>query len=170
MKKKDIRELKHPVKPPDTLIVQVCEAVCILLGETNLDWRRDLDASWKSARKMLAILAASNMASLKEFDKELEDGNVPVARLRAVQKYVDNEDFEPEAVGNKSRAARSLCMWVRAMHDYGMYLAEKRGVEPVDERDAARKASRKKRKKKGRAKAECCASKPQVDKRDRTKG
>ena len=54
------------------------------------------------------------LPSLIEFDKD----HIPPSRLKKAQKYVDKPDFEPDAVGKKSEAARPLCMWVRAMYEY----------------------------------------------------
>lgn len=38
--------------------------------------------------------------------------------LKKVKKYVENPKFTPEIVEKVSRAAKSLCMWVRAIELY----------------------------------------------------
>ncbi len=41
-----------------------------------------------------------------------------------VSKYTRAPSFDPEEVGNVSQAAKSLCMWVRAMEVYGRIAKE----------------------------------------------
>ena len=47
--------------------------------------------------------------------------------LKKIGTYVNNPDFKPDLVGRVSGAAKSLCMWVRAMEVYGRIY---RVVEP----------------------------------------
>jgi len=67
------------------------------------------------------------MNSLYEFDKD----NIPDKVLRKINKYTSNPDFQPEKVGSVSFAAKSLCMWARAMETYGQVF---RVVQPKRER------------------------------------
>lgn len=67
------------------------------------------------------------MNSLFDFDKD----NIPDKVLRKINKYTSNPDFQPEKVGSVSFAAKSLCMWVRAMETYGQVY---RVVQPKRER------------------------------------
>lgn len=67
------------------------------------------------------------MNSLYDFDKD----NIPDKVLRKINKYTSNPDFQPEKVGSVSFAAKSLCMWVRAMETYGQIF---RVVQPKRER------------------------------------
>ena len=39
--------------------------------------------------------------------------------LNKINKYTKDANFDPEVVGAVSKAAKSLCMWVRAMEVYG---------------------------------------------------
>ena len=39
--------------------------------------------------------------------------------LNKVNKYTREKSFDPEVVGGVSKAAKSLCMWCRAMEVYG---------------------------------------------------
>ena len=47
--------------------------------------------------------------------------------IKKLKKYVDDESFLPEIVEKQSRAAKSLCMWCRAMD---VYSAVAKDVEP----------------------------------------
>lgn len=50
-----------------------------------------------------------------------------LAVLKRIGQYCSKENFKPEIVGRVSFAAKSLCMWVRAMEVYGRVY---RVVEP----------------------------------------
>lgn len=52
--------------------------------------------------------------SLIEFDKD----NITPATQKKLQVYIENPMFLPEFVLKQSKAATSLCMWVRAMDVY----------------------------------------------------
>ena len=51
--------------------------------------------------------------------------------LKQIGKYTSQQDFQPDIVGRVSLAAKSLCMWVRAMEVYGRIY---RVVEPKKQR------------------------------------
>lgn len=61
------------------------------------------------------------------FDKD----NMSDRVLKKIGAYCAQADFQPEIVGRVSSAARSLCMWVRAMEVYGRIY---RVVEPKKQR------------------------------------
>ena len=65
--------------------------------------------------------------TLINFDKE----NMSDRVLKKVGTYCAQADFQPEIVGRVSLAARSLCMWCRAMEVYGRIY---RVVEPKKQR------------------------------------
>lgn len=44
--------------------------------------------------------------------------NIPDAVIKAIQPYIDNEEFQPAAIAKVSKACTSICQWVRAMHKY----------------------------------------------------
>lgn len=44
--------------------------------------------------------------------------NIGEAVIKAIQPYIDNEDFQPAAIAKVSKACTSICQWVRAMHKY----------------------------------------------------
>ena len=66
---------------------------------------------------------ATFINQLVDFDKD----NMSDKVLKKIGTYVNNSEFKPELVGRVSGAAKSLCMWVRAMEVYGRIY---RVVEP----------------------------------------
>ena len=58
--------------------------------------------------------------------------------LKKIGTYVVQSDFQPDIVGRVSLAAKSLCMWVRAMELYGRIY---RVVEPKRQRLYAAEAT-----------------------------
>ena len=61
------------------------------------------------------------------FDKD----NITDRVLKKIGGYVSQSDFQPDIIGRVSLAAKSLCMWVRAMEVYGRIY---RVVEPKKQR------------------------------------
>jgi len=66
---------------------------------------------------------ATFINQLVDFDKD----NMSDKVLKKIGTYVNSPDFKPDLVGRVSGAAKSLCMWVRAMEVYGRIF---RVVEP----------------------------------------
>ena len=79
------------------------DAVCILLGETP---------SWDSAKKVLND--PQFVYRLLNYDKD----NIPDKVLKSVRKITQDPQFTPNQVKQHSKAAMSLCLWVRAMETY----------------------------------------------------
>lgn len=76
----------------------------------------------------MQVLGDSNfLNSLKLYDKD----NISPAILKKIERYVKDPEFTPEKVGNVSKAARGLCMWVHAMDVYSKVAKE---VEPKKEK------------------------------------
>ncbi|XP_076323890.1 dynein axonemal heavy chain 2-like [Tachypleus tridentatus] len=115
LNKKDIGEVKSYGRPP-ALVEKVMEAVMILRGS---------EPTWVEAKRQLGDPNFIN--HLMTFDKD----NINDWVLNRIGKYVVQPDFHPEIVGKVSLAARSLCMWVRAMEVYGKVY---RIVEPKRQR------------------------------------
>jgi hypothetical protein len=65
---------------------------------------------------------ATFVTRLLRFDRD----NVPEPIIKRLQKYITNPDFKPDIVKSHSMAARSLCMWVRAMETYAQVRARAR--------------------------------------------
>lgn len=115
LRKNDIAEVRAYGKPPE-LVEIVMEAVMVL---------KQSEPTWGEAKKQLGD--PNFILSLQEYDRD----NIPDKVLRKINKYTSNPDFQPEKVGSVSFAAKSLCMWVRAMEAYGQIF---RVVQPKRER------------------------------------
>jgi len=101
LNKNDINELKALRQPPE-LVALTLEAVCILFG---------VKPDWGEAKK---LMSDGFLEKLQNYDKDNQDEK----KIKNIQKYMKNENFLPEMVGKVSKAAKSLCMWVRAMDTY----------------------------------------------------
>ena len=108
LNKKDMAEVKAYAKPPKA-VETTMEAVMVL---------RKSDPTWAEAKKQLGD--PNFLMQLVNFDKDSLVDSV----LNKVNKYTREKDFDPEIVGNVSKAAKSLCMWVRAMEVYGRIAKE----------------------------------------------
>jgi len=51
---------------------------------------------------------------LKSYDKD----NIKEKLIKKLQKFVDDPKFTPENIAKKSGAAKSMCMWARALYSY----------------------------------------------------
>ncbi|KAM3857822.1 dynein axonemal heavy chain 2 [Diretmus argenteus] len=103
LNKRDMTEIKSYAHPPE-LVETVMEAVMILQGK---------EPTWAEAKRQLG--EANFIKTLVNFDKD----NISDHVLTKINRYSKQEKFQPEIVGKVSLAAKSLCMWVRAMEDYG---------------------------------------------------
>ncbi|XP_059156869.1 dynein axonemal heavy chain 2-like isoform X2 [Physella acuta] len=115
LNKKDMTEIKSYGRPP-ALVEKVMESVMILRGN---------DPTWAEAKKQLGD--QNFLKQLMNFDKD----NITDRVLKKIGQYVAQADFHPEIIGRVSLAAKSLCMWVRAMEMYGRIY---RVVEPKRQR------------------------------------
>ena len=104
LNKKDLSEIKAYTTPPDK-VEMVLEAVMVL---------RKKPPKWEEAKKDLG--SPSFLTELQTYDK---DANLNDAMVNKVSKWTSRPEFDPEIVGKQSGAAKSLCMWVRAMVVYG---------------------------------------------------
>ncbi|XP_073391166.1 uncharacterized protein [Physcomitrium patens] len=102
LNKNDITEIKSFSKPP-LLVLTTMEAVCILFGQKP---------DWDTAKKVMSDTGF--IKSLIEFDKD----NISEVMQKKLSVYINNPNFLPEFVVKQSKAATSLCMWVRAMDVY----------------------------------------------------
>ncbi|XP_030578556.1 dynein heavy chain 2, axonemal [Archocentrus centrarchus] len=101
--KKDMTEIKSYGRPP-ALVETVMHAVMTLLNK---------EPTWAEAKRQLG--EASFIKTLVNFDKD----NISDRVLKKIGQYCNQVDFQPEIIGKVSLAAKSLCMWVRAMETYG---------------------------------------------------
>ncbi|XP_036403568.1 dynein heavy chain 2, axonemal [Megalops cyprinoides] len=111
LNKKDMTEIKSYGRPP-ALVETVMQAVMILRGN---------EPSWAEAKRQLG--ESNFIKQLVNFDKD----NISDRVLKKIGHYCAQADFQPEIIGRVSLAAKSLCMWVRAMEVYGRIY---RVVEP----------------------------------------
>ncbi|XP_056602033.1 dynein axonemal heavy chain 2 isoform X3 [Triplophysa dalaica] len=111
LNKKDMTEIKSYGRPP-ALVETVMQAVMILRG---------CEPTWAEAKRQLG--EGNFIKQLVNFDKD----NISDRVLKTIGHYCTQPDFQPEIIGRVSLAAKSLCMWVRAMEVYGRIY---RVVEP----------------------------------------
>ncbi|XP_062301425.1 dynein axonemal heavy chain 2 [Scomber scombrus] len=111
LNKKDMTEIKSYGRPP-TLVETVMTAVMTLLGK---------EPTWAEAKRQLG--ESNFIKTLVNFDKD----NISDRVLKKIAQYCRQVDFQPDIIGKVSLAAKSLCMWVRAMEVYGRIF---RVVEP----------------------------------------
>ncbi|XP_035155786.1 dynein axonemal heavy chain 2 isoform X7 [Callithrix jacchus] len=111
LNKKDIGEIKSYGRPPAQVEI-VMQAVMILRGN---------EPTWAEAKRQLG--EQNFIKSLINFDKD----NISDKVLKKIGAYCAQPDFQPDIIGRVSLAAKSLCMWVRAMELYGRLY---RVVEP----------------------------------------
>ncbi|XP_077357601.1 dynein axonemal heavy chain 2 isoform X2 [Festucalex cinctus] len=114
LNKKDMTEIKSYGRPP-ALVERVMQAVMTLLNK---------EPTWAEAKRQLG--EANFIKTLVNFDKE----NISDRVLKRIGNYCRQPDFQPDIIGKVSLAAKSLCMWVRAMEVYGCVF---RVVEPKRE-------------------------------------
>jgi len=80
-----------------------------------------LRTDWTSAK---IVLGDSNfLKTLQEYDTD----NISDKMINQLKPYIDNPDFNPKKVATQSKVAKSMCMWVRAVHSYSLIY---RIVEP----------------------------------------
>ncbi|XP_043277760.1 dynein axonemal heavy chain 2 [Venturia canescens] len=103
LNKKDLSEIKSFTRPP-VKVEMVMEAVMIL---------KNAEPSWAESKRQLGDVNFLN--TLRDFDKD----HISDKTLKTIRKYTSNPEFDPIKVGVVSIAAKSLCMWVIAMEQYG---------------------------------------------------
>lgn len=109
--KADITEVKSFVRPPE-LVTFVMNAVCLLFNQPQ---------TWEAAKKLMNIEFLGN---LEKFDKDSLNDNVKKILKKT---YISSPKFQPDLVESVSKAAKSLCIWVRALYEYSEVAAV---VEP----------------------------------------
>jgi dynein heavy chain len=102
LNKKDLNEIRSYGKPPP-LVEKVMEAVMVL---------KKCEPTWDEAKRQLGN--PNFIKQLVGFDKD----NISDKILKRISQYCSDENFQPEVIGKVSGAAKSLCLWVRAMETY----------------------------------------------------
>ncbi|MEE6527387.1 hypothetical protein FKM82_028742, partial [Ascaphus truei] len=121
-------------RPPEGVKL-VIEAVCIMKGIKPKKVAGDkpgsrIDDYWEPGKGLLQD-PGKFLEGLFKFDKD----NIPDVVIKAIQPYIENEEFQSAAIARVSKACTSICQWVRAMHKYHFVVC---GVEP--KRQALREA------------------------------
>jgi dynein heavy chain, axonemal len=117
LNKDDISKIKKSANPPQ-LVKDVMEAICILFEieppkKQNPDTMKMEPQWWEASQKMLS--KADFLKDLQVFEKE----KITEKQIKALQKFIQNPDFNPENMRNKiSSAAAGLCSWVCAMEKF----------------------------------------------------
>ncbi|ORZ30920.1 dynein heavy chain and region D6 of dynein motor-domain-containing protein [Catenaria anguillulae PL171] len=117
LSKNDVIEVRSMQRPPEGVKL-VMEAVCIMKGlkPKKVDGDKPgkkVDDYWEVGKSMLSE-PAKFLDSLMTFDKD----NIPEAVVTKIKPYIDNPDFAVEVISKVSKAATSICAWVRAMEKY----------------------------------------------------
>jgi dynein heavy chain len=102
LNKANLTELKSFGKPP-AAVANVAAAVMVLRATAN---KIPKDRSWNNAKVMMSKVDQF-LDSLVTFDKE----NIHDSNLAAIKPYLNDPDFDPDFIRNKSFAASGLCAW-----------------------------------------------------------
>ncbi|XP_019331155.1 dynein axonemal heavy chain 1 [Alligator mississippiensis] len=134
LNKNDVTEVRAMQRPP-VGVKMVIEAVCIMKGIKPKKVAGDkpgskVDDYWEPGKGLLQD-PGKFLESLFKYDKD----NIADAVIKAIQPYIDSEEFQPAAIAKVSKACTSICQWVRAMHKYHFVA---KAVEP--KRQALREA------------------------------
>lgn len=97
---------------------------CSLIPLAAVQWFNHLARSWTGCSHwgkpfetlIVSSLAPSSLISFLSYHS-LQD-NIPDSVIKAIQPYIDNQEFQPAAIAKVSKACTSICQWVRAMHKY----------------------------------------------------
>ncbi|NWT16478.1 DYH1 protein, partial [Vireo altiloquus] len=117
LNRNDVTEVRALQRPPLGVKI-VIEAVCIMHGKKPKKVAGEkigtkVDDYWEPGRALLQD-PVQFLNSLYDYDKD----NIPDSVIKAIQPYIDNEEFQPAAIAKVSKACTSICQWVRAMHKY----------------------------------------------------
>ena len=124
LKQSDISEVAKYSKPPD-LVVLVLEGLCIMfqVAPTMEGQAGAKTANWWIPGKKLLGDAKGLLDKMFDFDKD----HIPDKVIKAIQRIIDNDKFQPEIIEKVSSACKAMCQWTRAMHTYHYVALE---VEP----------------------------------------
>ena len=114
LKKSDIDEVKALKTPPGG--VKLTMEVCMHIFEVKPEMVKDPESGKKvpdyfgTSKKTILSDAKKFMDSMVHFDKD----NIPEKVIEKIQPYIDNPDFQPDAIKKASVACTAVCMWARA--------------------------------------------------------
>ena len=105
LKRTDLNEIKGLLEPPLPIKI-VMEILCILCN---------IETSWKSSVNLLN----DPLFISKIVNKYNEDNHIPPIILSKITDIIQNDDnFEKAASGEFSLAAKTICLWEKALIDY----------------------------------------------------
>nr|XP_009665828.1 PREDICTED: dynein heavy chain 1, axonemal [Struthio camelus australis] len=134
LNKNDVTEVRAMQRPP-LGVKMVIEAVCIMKGikpkrVAGEKLGSKVDDYWEPGKSLLQD-PGKFLDSLFKYNKD----NIADTVIKAIQPYIDSEEFQPAAIAKVSKACTSICQWVRAMYKYHFVA---KAVEP--KRQAFREA------------------------------
>ncbi|KAJ3111551.1 Dynein heavy chain 1, axonemal [Phlyctochytrium bullatum] len=117
LSKNDIIEVRSMQRPPEGVKL-VIEAICIMKGIKPKKVDSDkvgkkVDDYWEPGRALLAD-PQKFLDSLMNFDKD----NIPENVVQKIKPYIESPEFQVSVISRVSKAATSMCQWVRAMEKY----------------------------------------------------
>ncbi|KAI8820875.1 dynein heavy chain and region D6 of dynein motor-domain-containing protein [Fimicolochytrium jonesii] len=126
LSKNDVIEVRSMQRPPEGVKL-VIEAVCIMkaIKPKKIDGDKPgkkVDDYWEPGKQLLAE-PQRFLDGLINFDKD----NISEQTIQKIKPYIDSPDFQVSVISRVSKAATSMCAWVRAMEKY-YYVS--RSVEP----------------------------------------
>ena len=107
-------------------VTMTMDAVCILflLKPTVVRDGQTKRETFQPAAKELLGNPGKLLNSIRTYDKEA----IVERTVNGLKKYIDNPDFTPKNIENKSKACGALCMWVIAMYRFYFTLQD---VKPL---------------------------------------
>jgi dynein heavy chain len=117
LSKNDVIEVRSMQRPPEGVKL-VMEAVCIMKGVKPKKADGDkpgkkIDDYWEPGRVLLSD-PQKFLDSLFDFEKE----NISEPTILKIKPYIDSPEFQVSVIARVSKAATSMCQWVRAMEKY----------------------------------------------------
>ncbi|TPX59753.1 hypothetical protein SpCBS45565_g07659 [Spizellomyces sp. 'palustris'] len=117
LSKNDVIEVRSMQRPPEGVKL-VIEAVCIMKGvkAKKVDGDKPgkkIDDYWEPGKALLAE-PQKFLDGLINFEKD----NISEATIQKIKPYIDSPDFQVSVISRVSKAATSMCAWVRAMEKY----------------------------------------------------
>ncbi|CAF3056070.1 unnamed protein product [Rotaria socialis] len=118
LNRNNLTELKSFATPP-AAILKVTASIQILMAQQG---RVPRDRTWNAAKKTMGDVGQF-LNSLLTYDKN----HIPESSLKAVEEYLRDPDFNPDAIRRVSLAASGLCAWAINIVQYYRVYCE---VEP----------------------------------------
>jgi dynein heavy chain len=110
LNKANLTELKSFGKPTQAVVNVVAAVMCLVAPANKIP----KDRSWNSCKSFMGKVDQF-LDTLLTFDKE----NIADSNLKAIDPYLQDQEFNPDFIRNKSFAAAGLCSW--AINIVGFY-------------------------------------------------